>query len=85
MNVYGKKFKLACVDGSLFGKFYGCVLQLLGEANLLLDIAVTTGKGKEIPTTRALLQEHYSIELSGNMEKDLLTYSCLMHFMQISR
>jgi len=27
VDVYGKKFKLACVDGSLFGKFYGCVLQ----------------------------------------------------------
>jgi hypothetical protein len=59
VDVYGKKFKLACVDGSLFGKFYGCVLQLLGEANLLLDIEVTTGKGKEIPTTRALLDRAF--------------------------
>jgi len=58
-KVYDKKFKLACVDGSLFGKFYGCVLQLLGEANLLLDIEVTTGKGKEIPTTRALIQRAF--------------------------
>lgn len=59
VDVYGKKFKLACVYGSLFGKFYGCVLQLLGEANLLLDIEVTTGKGKEIPTTRALLDRAF--------------------------
>lgn len=59
VNVYGKKFKIACVDGSLFGKFYGCVLQLLGKANLLLDIEVTTCKGKEIPTTRALLDRAF--------------------------
>jgi len=44
---------LACVDGSLFGMFYGCVLQSVGEVNLLLDIEVTNIKGKEIPTTRA--------------------------------
>jgi hypothetical protein len=31
----------------------------LGEANLLLDIEVTTGKGKEIPTTRALLRRAF--------------------------
>ena len=40
VDVCGKKFKIACVDGSLFGKFYGCVLQLLGKANLLIDIKV---------------------------------------------
>ena len=34
VDVYGKKLKLACVDGSLFGKFYGCVLQTVGEVNL---------------------------------------------------
>ena len=44
------------VDGSQFGGFYGCVLQVLGEANLLLDIEPTTGKGKELPTTRTLLE-----------------------------
>ena len=53
------KLKVACVDGSMFGKFYGCVLQSVGEANLLLDIGVTTGKGKEIPTTRALLRRAF--------------------------
>jgi hypothetical protein len=44
------------VDGSQFGGFYGCVLQSVGEANLLLDIERTTGKGKELPTTRKMLE-----------------------------
>jgi len=33
---------------------------LLGEATLLLDIEDTTCKGKEIPTTRALLDRAYN-------------------------
>jgi len=48
IDVCGRKLKVACVDGSQFGKFYGCVLQSVGEANLLLDIEPTTGKGKDI-------------------------------------
>ena len=56
MNVYGKKFKLACQVLCLVSFI---ALQLLGEANLLLDIEVTTGKGKEIPTTRALLRRAF--------------------------
>jgi hypothetical protein len=55
IDVCGRKLKVACVDGSQFGRFYGCVLQSVGEANLLLDIEPTNGKGKEIPTTRILL------------------------------
>lgn len=60
MNVYGRKFRLACVDGSMFGKFYGSVLQSVGEANLLLDIEKATGKGKELPTTRSLLRRAFN-------------------------
>jgi len=56
IDVCGRKLKAACVDGSMFGGFYGCVLQSLGEANLLLDMEPTTGKGKELPTTRTLLE-----------------------------
>jgi hypothetical protein len=56
IDVCGRKLKAACVDGSMFGGFYGCVLQSLGAANLLLDIERTTGKGKELPTTRKLLE-----------------------------
>lgn len=56
IDVYGRKLKAACVDGSMFGGFYGCALQSLGQANLLLDIEPTTGKGKELPTTRTMLQ-----------------------------
>ena len=59
INVYGRKFRLACVDGSMFGKFYGSVLQSVGQANLLLDIEKTTGKGKELPTTRTLLRRAF--------------------------
>jgi hypothetical protein len=59
VDVCGKKFKLACVDGSMFGEFYGSVLQSVGEVNLLLDIEKTTGKGKELPTTRALLDRSF--------------------------
>lgn len=55
IDVCGRKLKAACVDGSMFGGFYGCVLQSLGAANLLLDIERTTGKGKELPTTRKML------------------------------
>jgi len=56
IDVCGRKLKAACVDGSQFGGFYGCVLQSLGAANLLLDIERTTGKGKELPTTRTMLE-----------------------------
>jgi hypothetical protein len=56
IDVCGRKLKAACVDGSQFGGFYGCVLQSLGVANLLLDIERTTGKGKELPTTRTMLE-----------------------------
>ena len=56
IDVYGRKLKAACVDGSMFGGFYGCVLQSLGTANLLLDIERTTSKGKELPTTRKMLE-----------------------------
>jgi len=56
IDVCGRKLKAVCVDGSQFGGFYGCVLQSLGEANLLLDIERTTGKGKELPTTRKMLE-----------------------------
>jgi hypothetical protein len=59
IDLCGRKLKAACVDGSQFGGFYGCVLQVLGEANLLLDIEPTTGKGKELPTTRTLLQRAF--------------------------
>lgn len=60
VNVCGRKFRIACVDGSMFGKFYGSVLQSVGEANLLIDIEKTTNKGKELPTTRALLQRAFN-------------------------
>ena len=56
IDVCGRKLKAACVDGSQFGGFYGCVLQSVGEANLLLDIEPTTGKGKELPATKRLLE-----------------------------
>lgn len=72
VDVYGKKFKLACVDGSLFGKFYSCVLQSLGKANLLLDIEVTTGKGKELPTTRTLLDRAFKEYGKGFVDLFLL-------------
>jgi hypothetical protein len=56
IDVCGRKLKAVCVDGSQFGGFYGCVLQSVGEGNLLLDIERTTGKGKELPTTRKMLE-----------------------------
>jgi len=56
IEVYGRKLKAACIDGSQFGGFYGCVIQSVGEATLLLDIERTTGKGKELPTTRRMLE-----------------------------
>lgn len=56
IEVCGRKLKAACIDGSQFGGFYGCVLQSVGEANLLLDIERTTGKGKELSTTRKMLE-----------------------------
>ncbi len=59
IDLCDRKLKAACADGSMFGGFYGCVLQVLGEANLLLDIEPTTGKGKELPTTRTLLQRAF--------------------------
>jgi hypothetical protein len=59
IDLCGRKLKAACVDGSMFGGFYGCVLQSLGEANLLLDIEPTTVKGKELPTSRILLQRAF--------------------------
>ena len=36
--------------------FLWLCLQSLGEANLLLDMERTTGKGKDLPTTREMLQ-----------------------------
>jgi hypothetical protein len=59
IDLCGRKVKAACVDGSQFGGFYGCVLQVLGEEKLLLYIEATTGKGKELATTRALLQRSF--------------------------
>ncbi len=59
IELCGRRLKAACVDGSQFGGFYGCVLQVLGETNLLLDIEPTTGKGKELPTSRILLQRAF--------------------------
>ncbi len=67
-----KSFSLACVDGSKFGKFYGCVLQTLGETNLLLDIEKTTSKGKELPTTRLLLQRAFAEYGKGFVDMFLL-------------
>jgi hypothetical protein len=66
------KLKAACVDGSQFGGFYGCVLQVLGEVNLLLDIEPTTGKGKELPTTRTLLQRAFQEYGEGFVDMFLL-------------
>lgn len=72
IDVCGRKLKAACVDGSQFGGFYGCVLQSLGEANLMLDIEPTTGKGKELPTTRAMLERVFVEYGDGFVELFLL-------------
>jgi len=72
IDLCGRKLKAACVDGSQFGGFYGCVLQVLGEANLLLDIEPTTGKGKELPTTRTLLQRTFCEYGAGFVDLFLL-------------
>jgi hypothetical protein len=72
IDVYGRKLKVACVDGSLFGKFYGCVLLSVGEANLMLDIEPTTGKGKESPTTRRLLDRAFNDYGDGFVDMILL-------------
>ena len=72
IDLCGRKLKVACVDGSQFGGFYGCVLQVLGEANLLLDIEPTTGKGKELPTSRILLQRAFDEYGSGFVDLFLL-------------
>jgi len=72
IDVCGRKLKVACVDGSQFGRFYGCVLQSVGEANLLVDIEPTTGKGKEIPTTRILLDRVFDEYGDGFVDMFLL-------------
>jgi len=72
IDVCGRELKAACVDGSMFGRFYGCVLQSVGEANLLLDIEPTTGKGKEIPTTRILLDRAFDEYGDGFVDMFLL-------------
>jgi hypothetical protein len=72
IDLCGRRLKAACVDGSQFGGFYGCVLQVLGEANLLLDIEPTTGKGKELPTTRTLLERAFQEYGSGFVDLFLL-------------
>jgi hypothetical protein len=72
IDLCGRTLKAACVDGSQFGGFYGCVLQVLGETNLLLDIESTTGKGKELPTTRTLLQRAFQEYGTGFVDLFLL-------------
>ena len=72
IDLCGRKLKAACVDGSQFGGFYGCVLQVLGEVNLLLDIEATTGKGKELPTSRILLQRAFQEYGAGFVDLFLL-------------
>jgi hypothetical protein len=72
IDVCGRKLKAACVDGSMFGGFYGCVLQSLGVANLLLDIERTTSKGKELPTTRKMLERVFHDYGDGFVELLLL-------------
>jgi hypothetical protein len=72
IDLCGRRLKAACVDGSQFGGFYGCVLQVLGEANLLLDIEPTTGKGKELPTTRTLLERAFQEYGAGFVDLFLL-------------
>jgi hypothetical protein len=72
IDLCGRELKAACVDGSQFGGFYGCVLQVLGEANLLLDIESTTGKGKELPTTRILLERAFQEYGAGFVDLFLL-------------
>jgi len=72
INVCGRKLRAACVDGSQFGGFYGCALQSVGEANLLLDIEPTRCKGKEIPTTRILLDRAFENYGDGFVDMFLL-------------
>ena len=72
IDVCGRKLKASCVDGSMFGGFYGCVLQSLGQANLLLDIEPTTGKGKELPTTRTMLERVFHDYGDGFVDMFLL-------------
>jgi hypothetical protein len=72
IDVCGRKLKAVCVDGSQFGGFYGCVLQSVGEGNLLLDIERTTGKGKELPTTRKMLERVFHDYGDGFVDLSLL-------------
>jgi len=80
VELFGRKLKIASVDGSQFGVFYGCALQILGEANLLLDIEVAKGRGKEIAATNSLLQRAFE-QYKGSYKdsnKDSLAFAELV-------
>ncbi len=52
----GRRLRVGIVDGSMFGKFYASCLQIKADrGDYFLDLEVGAGKGKELPTSEALL------------------------------
>jgi hypothetical protein len=59
VNVCGRDLRVGCIDGSQFGVFYGCVLFIVGQTDLFLDIEPAKNKGKELPASRELMEKTY--------------------------
>jgi len=53
----GKKVKIGSIDGTEFGIFKRSCFQMLGEVNLFMAMKKIEKRGKELPTSKALLKE----------------------------
>jgi len=67
----GRRIRLGIMDGSMMGKFYASFLQVRADqGDCFVDLEVGTGKGKELPTSEALLRR--AVERYGPDFVDLI-------------
>ena len=59
--VEGQRMRVAVVDGSQFGGFYGSAFQVVGEADLFVDVQPAENVGKELVASREVIDRfvHY--------------------------
>ena len=52
-----RKLKIGILDGSKFGHFYASCFQVVGKADIWVDLKVIPRWGKELPTSKQLIGE----------------------------
>ncbi|MCD6507068.1 hypothetical protein J7M22_10650 [Candidatus Poribacteria bacterium] len=53
--VEGQRMRVAVVDGSQFGGFYGSAFQVVGDADLFVDVQPAENVGKELVASREVI------------------------------